>query len=76
MKTSFTVEELALIEYEVHYDEEELQKRKYETLEEYLPTVHKNPWIAMSQDTIIRDISHNTIIDYIDTNMETIDFQD
>jgi alkyl hydroperoxide reductase subunit AhpF len=71
---TMTVNETVIIEYEIHYDEDEYEK--YDgTLEDHISEYDNNAWKAMSEGNIITDIQHNQIIDYVDSDDETLELE-
>ena len=72
-KATMTVSEDVVVEYEIHYDEEKLAEMGYTSLEDYLARFDGNAWKAESEESVIRDISHIQILDYMETHHDTME---
>ena len=72
-KAMMVIEETVIIEYELHYDEEELKRIGYTSLEDYLARFNGNVWKAQNEEDIVIDISHNQIIEYMKSHYDTME---
>ena len=71
-KGTMCVTETVIIEYEITYDEDEYEK--YDgTLEDHISEYSNNIWKAMNEGDIIKNVEHNQIIDYIDTDNDNLE---
>ena len=73
MKATMTITETVVVEYEIHYDEEELERMGYTSLEGYLARFNGNVWKAESEEKVVRDIAHNSILDYVESHYDTME---
>ncbi len=75
MTVVFDINETVVMAYDITFDADILDSRGFDKIEDYLKGYYGNPWMAMSEDTLIKDITMNTILDYIDNDCDTINFQ-
>ena len=64
------IAERLVVQYEIHYNEDKLGED--ETLEDHIAKFSGNMWKAMSESDVINDISHNQILDYLDSEHNTL----
>ncbi len=74
MVVVFDINETVIMAYDITFDNKVLENRGFYSMKDYLKGYNGNPWMAMCEDTIIKNIKVNTILDYIDNDCTTINF--